>query len=940
MQVFFHLNLVQKAVFMAVFCLVFYGNVQAAPSSPWDFKFTGRNGISLSYQGVPIILKSTLYAFKPRWTGHLYNQITEKQEVRKDSDNSWLVTASSSSFAAQYNVRQIDEQTFQIHFRGELLKDVPAEIELNMGYFNSNVFLNRPYSAQVKTSKDSFPSAISGIVSSTPVHKNWAENNLAPNFESITLDSRVGKMTIKVLSETPVQFADARTNTNIKSPVYPVYWLGKTLPLSFGKPVEMTLTLQIVPLAAQPEKNISIPSSAIPVATAFVPAQEPLQVIPKPQKMELSSSRHFSLRNGVKWGVTAPAGELRLHTAVQNLLGNKWNLRLNKPISNISSVKDWCAIRIGDERPIAFPRELLDSHWAKQPDSYRLTVDANGIQIVAPTARGAFYGVQSLAQLMRSNGQAVTLPYTNIEDWPTLQFRGALLHPLGANVPFMKKLVDIIARHKYNHVVISGLWVKWDTLPEIAKPESISKDDLRELVKLCRDNFLEPIPLVNGPGHANWLIRNGHNLDLAEDSNVPQNYAVNNPKSLELVHKLMTELIEIFEPKIFHIGSDEVGGGRYPNPTNPYYREGETSTDLIVKNVRLQHAWLAERGIKTMMWGDMLLNKGEDVWEANAPSVEAARKGRSELPKDVIVADWQYSNSDKYPSLDLFQKEGLTTIATPWYGPLNIRNYTHSAMKSNAWGILQSTWHSAWGGSVESTFMEHARDYSAYFLGADYSWSGRNELPESLPYNSSTLFARELVPQRQTKLSGHLVDLDAAAQVTAEGWVGLGQGWDLAAFFNRETGTATRRFDNVDFRIYNRRFVVLSTPNGILSPEGALQRLTLGIGKKASEIAFLHTTLWNVEPTTLVASGTINYADGTSSTINFRNGLNITGWQGDKEIGHAMRVWQGKTPTGESTGLNVWRWINPHPEKVIASIELQPIDAHAGYALAGMTLIS
>ena len=83
----------------------------------------------------------------------------------------------------------------------------------------------------------------------------------------------------------------------------------------------------------------------------------------------------------------------------------------------------------------------------------------------------------------------------------------------------------------------------------------------------------------------------------------------------------------------------------------------------------------------------------------------------------------------------------------------------------------------------------------------------------------------------------------------------------------------------------------------------------------------------------------MNYTDGTHSDIDFQTGTNITPWQGDAGVANAVSVWKGKTPSDEPTNLHLYRWANPHPEKVIASLQLQAVDVQAGYSLAGITLI-
>lgn len=45
------------------------------------------------------------------------------------------------------------------------------------------------------------------------------------------------------------------------------------------------------------------------------------------------------------------------------------------------------------------------------------------------------------------------------------------------------------------------------------------------------------------------------------------------------------------------------------------------------------------------------------------------------------------------------------------------------------------------------------------------------------------------------------------------------------------------------------------------------------------------------------------------------------------------------TAAGTPVALRVTRWSNPQPDRAVARVRFEPIDAEAGWALAGMTLL-
>jgi hypothetical protein len=923
-----------------------------APPSPWSVEFAGPRGVSVAYSGVPLIRRSSLYVVKPGWAGLLYDQRSQKHEVQKRDSGALHVTGTDEEFRAEYELIPIDAQNFELRFRGELTKDVPAQIEFAAGYFNANLIANRPFraetAAQTRGNANDTPAprssarTWSGVVPAFPTGDTLLKNDLAPDFETLEFDSRLGRVRLQVASKSRVLFSDARRDLQDWAKEAPVFWCGwmaGAQPLLFGQPVEMVLKIHIEPVGlekATPRDNLSLEPKITRVPNAISTSERPLQVVPRPQKMQVTANRHFVLRNGLKWSTTAPPGETRLASAMQRLMRDEWNLPLSAPRTFQSTLHGWCGISLGDTRPLSIP-DRPKPEWAQHPDAYRLTVGKSGIEIVAPTARGVFYGVQTLAQLLRAANKSVQVPWMQIEDWPALEFRGAHWFPSQSGVPFHKRLIGVMARHKMNYAVIQCEAARWDSHPEIAAPNSIAKRDLGELVKWCRENFIEPIPLINVPGHAEWMFRNQQNLDLAEDPQTPYAYAVNNPKSLVFVREILGEALELFQPKIFHLGHDEVTiRGRFPNPENPFYRPDQTATDLVMGNLRTLHEWLAARGVQTMVWGDMFLHKSEGVDAAHAPSAEEARKRRALLPKDVIIADWHYGAGEKYPSLDLFAREGIRTVGATWHTLQNIRHFSRALIDAKSWGLLQTTWA---GYFPDATTAEtELRQFTSFILAGDYSWSGRRDAPDQLPYDVIAEWGHAYAPQKGGEGSGVLFDLSPAARVAPENWLGLGPGWDLSQFFATANTSTSRRFGDVLFRTPAQRLIALSAGPAALAPDGASGTLSLQINRTATEIALLHSSLWNVRNGVTAARLMAEYNDGTQAQFDILTGRSITSWQSDGIAANARRGWSGTSPADTPIGLRVTRWKNPHPQKIIARLQFTPVDAEAGYALAGVTL--
>ena len=93
-------------------------------------------------------------------------------------------------------------------------------------------------------------------------------------------------------------------------------------------------------------------------------------------------------------------------------------------------------------------------------EGYRLLVTRKGVTIQSQTAKGAFYGVQTLLQLLPAEIFSKTavsnvkwaVPLATIKDVPRYQYRGLMLDVCRhfMSIDFVKKYIDLIALHKQN----------------------------------------------------------------------------------------------------------------------------------------------------------------------------------------------------------------------------------------------------------------------------------------------------------------------------------------------------------------------------------------------------------------------------------------------------------------------------------------------------------
>ncbi len=908
---------------------IFAESGDTSDPSPWRHTFSPGNGFSLAYEGIPIIRKSTLYVVRPGWTGLHYNQEETDHDIDRSEDGTVLsVAGENATFASRYHFEAVDDTTFLIRFEGTLGRDVEAQIEYAIGYVNADLLAGRPFRAETPAE------SLEGRVRDFPDSPDAHANDLAPDFRRLEIDSRLGKLTIEVdAGDERVLFFDARRSAQGWARHAPVFWCGLGLPareLTYGETfrVDMTVTLDPSELHAPAETGEFTPASEA-VSAAQSPRDRPIRVIPTPKRMELNGGDGYLLRDGVRWSIAAPAKDANLDHATESLL-QEFAI---EPRARSARSGEVVVIRIDDRRTHGrAPRIEGSPEWLENPEGYRLSIDAEGIEIVSATHRGAYYGLQTLRQILRPRDGGALAHAALVEDWPALGWRGVHWFPSASGVPFHEKLTErIFGRYKFNHSVIQCEAAVWDSAPEIADANSIPKDDLRHLVTLSRNHFLEPIPLVNIPGHAEWIFRHGYNMDIVEDPDTPYAYCVNHPRSYRFIEAILAEAIEIFEPEVFHLGHDEVTmRGEFPHPDCPRCQD-ETATDLVLKHMHRMNDWLADRDIGMMIWGDMMLAHEEiEDTAAFAPNVEEAKKRRANMPDDLIITDWHYYEGTAYPSLELFHREGHPTIASTWHRPQNIHHFTRAALEAGSLGLLQTTWAGFF--PDEQVLHNGLHQFSAFLLAAEYAWTGRDDPPTDLPFEAGSEFTRAYFGTAEVESSGRTVDLSPAARTPRAGWLNLAPDWDF-----RSLPSGRQRLDDVLFHIPDDTMIVVGGP---LSPETAWKSVRLELDAKADELALLNAAAYGSPAGIRAAFMNVEYDDGTRIRHDFIIGNTTAYWGQSEPALRSPVAWQTTSPAGTPVTLRLSRWRNPHPDKVIASVTFEAGTPEQAWALAGLTLLS
>ena len=173
---------------------------------------------------------------------------------------------------------------------------------------------------------------------------------------------------------------------------------------------------------------------------------------------------------------------------------------------------------------------------------------------------------------------------------------------------YVRKWLKRAADMGYNAVLweVEGK-VKWKTCPECVSPDAFSKKTFRELLAYSRSLGLQPIPLLQTVGHAEYVLRHKKYFSFREDPKKYDCYATCKPEVREFIKKWIKEYLQLFgKIKYFHLGGDEA----YEFATSPECARRVKSIGkgrLYVKYMTDIAEPLIKRGIRPCIWGDMLL---------------------------------------------------------------------------------------------------------------------------------------------------------------------------------------------------------------------------------------------------------------------------------------------------------------------------------------------
>lgn len=356
-------------------------------------------------------------------------------------------------------------------------------------------------------------------------------------------------------------------------------------------------------------------------------------------------------------------------------------------------------LEMGEASTAAIAFELDESMEGEE--AYQLSVQENGIIIKAGHPHGAFYGVQTLLQLLPSQVYApgqqlklpVSIPSVEIQDAPRFSYRGMHLD-VGRHfydAAAVKRFIDLMALHKYNtfhwHLTEDQGWrieiKKYPKLTEVGgfRKETLvghysdqphqfdgksyggfyTQEEVKEIIAYAQDRFITIIPEIELPGHAQAAIAAYPELGCKEETlevmtlwGVSENVYCPTEYTFNFLEDVIDEVAALFPSEYFHIGGDECPKKQWEESAfcQQLIKEQGLKDEFELQSyfIKQVEKMLTARGKRLIGWDEILEgglapNATAMSWRGMEGGIEAAKEGH-----DVIMTPTSHCYLDYYQS--------------------------------------------------------------------------------------------------------------------------------------------------------------------------------------------------------------------------------------------------------------------------------------------------
>ena len=336
-------------------------------------------------------------------------------------------------------------------------------------------------------------------------------------------------------------------------------------------------------------------------------------------------------------------------------------------------------------------------------EGYTLSISETLIVLKANDAAGAFYGMQTLRQLLPASLEKMnsfphpttTLPLVEIKDFPKFSYRGMHLDVVRHfyDKEFVKKYISYLSLLKMNrfhwHLTDDQGWrIEIKKYPELTthaayREETLighysdtphqfdgqryggyyTQEDIKEIVAYAAKMNVTIIPEIEMPGHAQAAISaypelgcTGEPIPVATKWGVFDDIFCPNEKTFAFLEDVLTEVVALFPGEYIHIGGDEAPKAHWescPHCQQLIEKEGlKDAHELQSYFITRMEAFLNSKGKQIIGWDEILEgglapNATVMSWRGTEGGIAAAKQQH-----EVIMTPGTHCYFDHYQSKD------------------------------------------------------------------------------------------------------------------------------------------------------------------------------------------------------------------------------------------------------------------------------------------------
>lgn len=335
----------------------------------------------------------------------------------------------------------------------------------------------------------------------------------------------------------------------------------------------------------------------------------------------------------------------------------------------------------------------------RNPESYRLSVRPERIELRASSSTGLFYGLQTLRQLMKYHEQkgGFLITSTEIYDTPRFSYRGCMIDVSRHFFPpeFLKKQIALLSFYKINrlhlHLTDGAGWrleiKKYPRLTDFAAWRTdedwqrwwmedrkyasaeapgayggyYTQEQMRDIVAYARQHHITVIPEIEMPAHTEEVLAAYPELSCSGEPYKNAVFCAGEEKTFSFLQDVLTEVMDIFPSEYIHIGGDEAYKGSWktcPKCLRRMELERIPNVDALQSYlIRRVEKFLNARGRQIIGWDEILEgglapNATVMSWRGEEGGIAAARSGHC-----AVMTPGEYCYLDAYQDAPYTQPE-------------------------------------------------------------------------------------------------------------------------------------------------------------------------------------------------------------------------------------------------------------------------------------------